>query len=206
MPTLLATFLLTAALAADRVRCDDFTQLEPQAVSGKLTPEVIECLERHYAMPDERQKDKISRTLIANAYAAGNDPEWARLVQRHLDEVDNTDADLLYKWVLYLYRPDIKDWHGALAWSDKVLEHQAEWTGDVLKQRLTGLYKVRTGARWKLVLDAQAACDTPAEDAQSALDAAYEAYLAEHKNWSTANAASSTVPVPAPNHKPACGS
>ena len=70
---------------------------------GKLTKGQINCLEERLNKESKQtSKDKISRILMANAYASGDKRTWENLVKRHLDQIDQSDPDLCYKYARHL--------------------------------------------------------------------------------------------------------
>ncbi len=125
--------------------------LESAASKGALDDVAVACLETAYAASREQvTKGKISRVLLVNAYATDT-AQWALLVRRHLDEVDQSDPDVSYLYAFYLYN------HGTppadvIHWSDVGLERRQVWTGAVHVSRVTGLLRLRTLAamtEWK---------------------------------------------------------
>ena len=66
-----------APKAATDDSCDVPTKLEPKAMLGKLTKGQINCLEERLNKESKQtSKDKISRILMANAYASGDKRTW----------------------------------------------------------------------------------------------------------------------------------
>ncbi len=165
-------------------------ELEDTASRGRLDADQLACLETAYAAAGvQTTKGKISRVLLVNAYAS-NTTDWARLVDRHLAEVDQSDPDIAYLYAFYLYNHDpITDQDGAgkadavVRWTDVGLERRDTWTGDVYVSRVGGLMRLRTLAqleRWT-DLEKQAVKDPAfrgqAEDAQNRTKTAAREWL-----------------------------
>jgi hypothetical protein len=156
-----------------RAACVDYaaepkrlTELEAAASRGALDPAAISCLEASYVASSEQvTKGKISRVLLVNAYATDT-AAWAKLVQRHLDEVDQSDPDIAYLYAFYLYNHDTPS-ADVIHWSDVGLERKQVWTGNVHVARVNGLLRLRTMAalkEWK-TLATRAATDPSAQAA-----------------------------------------
>ena len=169
---LTALFLPSAALAEEGWTCVDYhttpdklTELEEAANIGSLSDAQKECLEKSYAASAEQTtKNKISRVLLVNAYAYDTE-YWAGLVQRHLDEVDQSDPNVAYLWAFYLYnRPENADYEMVIHWIDIALERKQIWESDVYVKRVNQLMKVRTLAAAKLWQAAASIPDISPED------------------------------------------
>lgn len=145
-----ALMLLSNALGAD---CVDYAtdpkqlvHLEAQATRGALPEAEIECLETSYsAAPEQTTKDKISRVLLVNAYAYDTSL-WAKLVQRHLDEVDRSDPNIAFLYSYYLHNNGVASAEEVIQWTEVGLERRQEWTGDVYVHRTNSLMKLRATA------------------------------------------------------------
>jgi len=131
--------------------CSDIVKLEPAAMLGRLSEGQVGCLEGELAGSDKMTtKGKISRVLMVNAFAKGDKKEWERLVKRHLDEIDQSDPDLCYKYALHLSKKGPGSAHGVIRWADVALENRTVWTGDTYTSRVNSLYKLRVVAAQKL--------------------------------------------------------
>ena len=83
--------------------CDELAKLEPPAMLGKLPEPTVACLEGRFSTASViTEKDKISRVLMANAWAKGDKATWEKLIKRHLTDVDASDPDLAYKYSDFL--------------------------------------------------------------------------------------------------------
>jgi hypothetical protein len=137
-------------LRAATAECGDLVTLEPSAMMGKLADPEIRCLDD--ALVDaERQtvKDKISRVLMADAWAKGDAHRWEGVARRHLDEIDRSDPDLCYKYSKYLSSKGPEHTDEAMRWADVALENRSRWTGDLHVKRVYSLFKLKTLAAQK---------------------------------------------------------
>ncbi|MBW2258376.1 MAG: hypothetical protein JRI25_27805, partial [Deltaproteobacteria bacterium] len=127
--------------------CDDLIRLEPSAMLGRLTDDQIACLEENLAYSARKTtRDRISRLLMANAWAKGDKPGWEKLLQRHLEEIDRTDPDLCYKYALFLSKRGPGQALGVIAWAEVALENRSDWRGETYRSRVYNLYKLRAAA------------------------------------------------------------
>lgn len=145
--------------SASALACPDYAAdpallrpLEPAATRGALTQSDRDCLEASYhAATEQTVKNKISRVELVDAYAYDT-RTWARLVQRHLDEVDRSDPDMAYLYAFWLYNNDVRNAVDAVRWCEVALERKSIWEGPVFVSRVYGLMKLRALAattRWK---------------------------------------------------------
>jgi hypothetical protein len=165
--------------------CDDLTAIEPMAMLGKLTKGQEQCLEEAYqAGAKQTEKDKVSRVLMSNAYAAGRKGDWEKLVKRHLEDVDQSDPDLCYKYALHLSRLGAARASGVIRWSNVALENKTVWTGETYKSRVSALYKLRAAAAqsaWEAAEASHAAAPTDAT--KSAAEAARNQTKVYAREW-----------------------
>ncbi len=131
--------------------CGDLMALEPQAMLGKLKEPGIRCLEDSLRTAQKQTvKDKISRVLMADAYAKGEPERWEVMAKRHLETIDRSDPDLCYKYALSVFNTAPADkMDEALRWADVALENRSIWSGDVFVQRVFSLYKLKAMAAQK---------------------------------------------------------
>ena len=144
--------------------CDNLVKLEPAAMLGRLSGGQIACLEASFAAAAKQtEKEKISLVLMANAYSSGDRATWEKLVKRHLDEVDQSNPDLCYKYALHLAKKGPSRSHGVIKWADVALENRTVWTGVTYQSRVTTLYKLKAAAGqklWKQAEEKHAATNT----------------------------------------------
>lgn len=132
--------------------CGDLIALEPKALLGRLGEEEVACLElslRHSTRQVER--DKISRVLVADAYAKGKMHRWEAAIRRHLTDIDRSDADLCYIFARYLARQGPDRATETIRWAELALINKGMWSGDLRKDRVYALYRLRAIAaqqRW----------------------------------------------------------
>ena len=145
----LSVGLLCVGLSA-HAECFDYAttpqklqSLESKAGRGALPKDQINCLESSYTLADSiTTKDKISRVLLINAYAY-NTKDWAKLVDRHLAEIDQSDPAISYLYTFYLHNRKSPDFNKVIKWSEVALERRAEWKGKTYTNRTFQLLKVR---------------------------------------------------------------
>jgi hypothetical protein len=127
--------------------CNDLVALEPAALMGQLTGGQRGCLEdRLSSAGKQTEKDKVSRVLLADAEARGDKTGWARLMKRHLEEIDRSDPDLCFKYAIYLSRLDVARANGVIRWSDYALENKSRWQGTTYVSRVYALLKLKAEA------------------------------------------------------------
>jgi hypothetical protein len=182
VPTDSAIQTTAAAVDGD---CSNIKKLEPMAMLGKLTPEHQKCLEDSIAAaPKQTDKDKISRVLMANAWAANDKAGWEKLVKRHLDEIDRSDPDLCYKYAMHLARKGPGASDAVIKWSDVALENKTIWTGPTYTNRVNGLLKLRADAAQKAWAAAEEKYKADASDAnRSARDNARNRTKVLAREW-----------------------
>ncbi|MBT3223591.1 MAG: hypothetical protein HN348_31355 [Proteobacteria bacterium] len=136
---------------------------------GKLSKGEIACLEGSMATAAKQtEKEKISLLLMSNAYSKGDKRQWEKLVKRHLDEIDQSNPDLCYKYALHLSKKGSSRAYGVIRWADVALENRTIWTGDTYTSRVFSLYKLRAAASqalWKKAEEEHAA--SPGEESKS---------------------------------------
>lgn len=158
----LSLLLLSAACWAQE--CPDYASdpallvdLEEGATRGALEQDEKDCLEKNFAAASEQTtKDKISRVLLVNAYAYST-KYWAKLVRRHLDDVDRSDPDIAYLYAFYLFNTDQGDPDEVIRWAEIALERKDVWTGRVYVARVYGLMKLRAAAANTMWIEAEEA-------------------------------------------------
>lgn len=136
--------------------CQDLVALEPKAILGELTPDLVACLDSRIAEePLLTTKDKLSRMLMVNADAKGDLVDWTRLAARHLEDFDRSDPDLCFKFALVLSRGEIEDAELVLRWSDYALENKHVWDGPTYMSRVYNLLRLRAETATRLWHDAE---------------------------------------------------
>lgn len=148
-------------LPAPATGCADLVALEPAAMEGSLSREQALCLEaRVRNEPLQTTRDKVSRVLLANAEAAKDSAEWERLMRRHLDEIDQSDPDLCFKYAAWLSRQGLGRAAAVIRWAEVALENKHRWTGATYKSRVYSLLKLRAEASSRLWQAAETAYAT----------------------------------------------
>ena len=137
-------------LMAATAKCGDLVSLEPAAMMGKLKDTEIRCLDDAIRGAEKQTvKDKISRVLMSDAWAKGDQHRWEGIVRKHLNEIDRSDPDLCYKFAKYLSEKGPEHAEETMHWADVALENRTQWTGDTFVSRVYALYKLRALASSK---------------------------------------------------------
>jgi hypothetical protein len=141
-------------MVAEAAECGELRKLEPKAMMGKLSDPEIRCLDRTLReSPTQTYKDKVSRILMADAFAKKSDDRWEAIVRRHLNDIDRSDPDLCFKFSTFMSKkvadkgPDAAD--EVMKWADVALENKQVWTGDTYVKRVSSLYKIKSQAAYK---------------------------------------------------------
>ncbi|MEQ1564906.1 MAG: hypothetical protein ABMA64_04660 [Myxococcota bacterium] len=166
--------------------CGDFLRIEPAARLGRLSEEEIVCLNQSLdTAARQTTKDKISRVLLADAWAKGDTHRWMGTAARHLAEVERADPDLIYLFTFQLVQlgnPDRMD--EAIHWANAALDNKHVWEGETYVKRVYGLHKVRAMAalkKWEY-LESVARRD-PSPDARLTADAARNETKTFAREW-----------------------
>ncbi|MCA9490533.1 MAG: hypothetical protein KC621_11440 [Myxococcales bacterium] len=131
--------------------CTDTRALESTALTGRLSPEQVACLEGRFGAAEKMtDKKKISLLEQANAWNGGDKAAWEILAQRHLEQVDQSDPDLCYRYAVHLSASGVGRAAEVVRWSEVALENRSVWTGSTYTSRVNGLYKARTAASQQL--------------------------------------------------------
>lgn len=145
-----------APVVADVGACRDLVALEPLATAGTLSPEQRTCVDtRIDTEASQTTRDTLSRLLLVDADARGDDLEWMRLAARHLDAVDRSDPDLCLKYALLLSRGEIDDAPDVIRWAEVGLENKQRWEGTTFTTRVYALHRLRAESAVRLWEDAE---------------------------------------------------
>lgn len=156
-------------LVVDTTECGDLLKIEPRALLGRLSAEEVLCLERELRHSNRiTQQDRISRVLLADAFAKKEPRRWEAAIRRHLIEIDRSDGELCYIYARSLARsgPDRAD--ETMRWADRALAvSRRTWSGDVLVSRVDALHRLKVlAARQKWFDMEQYFLDSPTPEAQ----------------------------------------
>jgi hypothetical protein len=136
-----------AAATSGDDSCDNLLKLEPPAMMGKLSMGQTQCLQSSYsASVKQTDKDRISRLLMTNSYSKGDKRGWEKLVKRHLDEVDQSDPNICYKYAAYLAKKGTSRSQSVIHWAEVALANRSAWTGNTHVSRVYTLYKLKAVA------------------------------------------------------------
>jgi len=131
--------------------CKNLLALEPFALMGQLTGDLRDCLEQRLASEEHQTvQNKISRVMMMDAEARRDSERLAKLLGRHLEEIDRSDPDLCFKYALVLSKQGIDRSEEVIRWADYALENKQEWTKATYKRRLFDLFKLRAETANKL--------------------------------------------------------
>lgn len=137
-------------LAQATAGCGELLKLETAAIIGQLSAGQIRCLDE-LLRDTERQtiKDKISRVLLNDAWAKGDEHRWEGIARRHLENIDRSDPDMCYKFAFYLVEHGPEKADEAMRWADIALDNRSIWEGDLYVRRVYALMRIRTLAAEK---------------------------------------------------------
>jgi hypothetical protein len=140
----------------ETAECGDLVKLETAAIVGQLNEVQIRCLDAAVRVTERQTvKDAISRVLLNDAWAKGDEHRWESIARRHLERIGKSDPDMCYKFAFYLVEqngPDQMD--EAIKWADVALENRHVWEGDLHVGRVFALLKIRTMAahrKWQWI-------------------------------------------------------
>jgi len=166
--------LLGSELMQATAQCGDLVAMEPAAMLGKLKDGEIRCLDDKLKEAEKQTvKDKISRVLMADAWAKQDMHRWEAVVRRHLSDIDRSDADLCFKFAKQMssHGPTTAD--ETMHWASIALESRSQWTGDTFVSRVNALYKLRAvTAQEKWTYLEEKYVKTPTEEGRDSKDRA----------------------------------
>lgn len=132
--------------------CSDLIALEPTALLGRMDEDQVTCLERSLRHSTRQvERDRISRVLVADAYAKGKMHRWEAAMRRHLTDIDRSDADLCYIFARYLARQGPDRSAETIRWAELALVNKGKWAGRLRIERVYALMRLRAIAaqqRW----------------------------------------------------------
>ena len=130
--------------------CSTMATLEPKAMMGRLSTGDVSCLESRISKSRRiTEQDRLSRVLMAHAFASGNGKHGDYLL-RHLEEIDRSDPDLAYKYAYDLHKKGVVRSRGVVRWSEVALERKARWPESVYSRRVYTTLKIRAIAAQRL--------------------------------------------------------
>jgi hypothetical protein len=133
------------SISTSTMDCSKLVRLEPAALLGKLTDDQIRCLDANLREAKRQtQKNKISRLLMADAWARGDKHRWEAVVERHLLEIDRSDPDLCYRYAVHLSKKGPERTDLTMRWADVALDNKSKWSGGQHVSRVYNLHKVKT--------------------------------------------------------------
>ena len=146
----------TLELGRDTAVCDDLIALEPRSLLGKLSEEQFLCLQTRLAT-EERQttRGKISRLIMADAWAKDDRHRWEGAIRRHLTEIDRSDPDLCFVFANWLASQGRASYREAIRYAALSLENAHVWEGEHRVSRVSGLHRIQSFAAMQLWLLAE---------------------------------------------------
>ncbi len=147
MGVLTALAMLASGTAA--AQCDDVAALKKPAALGQFDDATIVCLEKALAADGSMtRRESLSKLLIANAFGKNDNEAWARHVRNHLETVNTSDCDLMYKYGHHLLKHDKPT--EAVKWADSAEKNSYGWPEDDLADKLYELHRLKTRALWAI--------------------------------------------------------
>jgi hypothetical protein len=136
-------------------------ELFARARGGKLSDSERGCLDAQVQTAGSlTQRGQASRPLIADAFARNDREQWAKLVKRHLDDIERSDPALAMSYAKHLSRGGTANAEAVLYWSDVALENRTIWQGQTYVTRTLALRRLKAlaaGGRWQALEKAKAA-------------------------------------------------
>jgi hypothetical protein len=127
--------------------CGSLVEFEPRAMMGQLNDQEIRCLDKKLRDAEKQTlKDKVSRVLMADAWAKNDRHRWETIARMHLEQIDRSDPDLCYKFALHLAKKGSEFADETMKWAEVALENRGYWTGDTHVARVNALYGLRAQA------------------------------------------------------------
>lgn len=149
LATLLGAAEPAAAATTETESCANLRLLDLEARQGHLDEADIECLVRKWDGASRVARADISKVLMADAYAKGDVPEWERLVEQHVRQVDARDPEVAWTWVNILAHYPDRTAHLLLAVDDaEAVAHQ--WPDNLRQLRLARIHELRTEGTLRL--------------------------------------------------------
>ncbi len=137
----------TVATAPLDDSCDELIKLQDQALVGALRGGQIACLEQRIVedklMTD---KEKVSRVLLVDAEVKKDLARWEQLMSRHLQDIDQSDPDLCFKYTIYLSRKGMENAENVIIWGTRALERKDNWSGRLYEKKVYALHQLRAEA------------------------------------------------------------
>jgi hypothetical protein len=118
---------------------------------GQLGVERRKCLDSRLAGGSKiTGKDKISRVLIADAKARGDEADWERLMKRHLEKFDRSDPNMCLVFSIHLHKKGVGKATQVIRWSDYAMENKSVWSGSTHTRNVYYLHKLKSQAASRL--------------------------------------------------------
>lgn len=167
------------------VGCDDLKGLEMAAMVGGFSNGQIRCLNDKLARSSKQtEKIVISKLLMNDVYSKGDHSKFMQLLSSHLQNIDKSDPELVYKYVAQLQKKGTSRAKGVVRWAGVALENKTRWSGATYKKRVNKLLTWKTVARsqlFKKAADETIAKGTPEAAAQE--ESAKNSFKTAAREW-----------------------
>jgi len=140
----ICALLLCAAPAA--AQCDDLASLRKSAAMGKLSDETTSCLAQTLVAGTLMTREQASNLLVANSFAKGDHYAWAGHVEFHLESINTSDCDLMFKYGQHLLKNDAPA--AAVKWAESAEKHSYGWPAEKRDDKLQDLHRLKTKGMW----------------------------------------------------------
>jgi hypothetical protein len=144
-------------VAFDPAICENPEDLEPDAMLGELSREVIACLEAKLRLERiQSEKSKISLLMINNDMSGKYWDSWEFRVRNHLKNIDRSQPDLTFAFSIYLNNKGSEYFKEALYWSDYTLETRNQWPeGQTFVEKTNKLLQLRAQLAMEIWMEAE---------------------------------------------------
>ncbi len=146
-------------VAFDPKICEDLPALEPDAMMGELSPEVIACLEAQLRLERlQSKRSHLSTLLINNDLNKKNWDSWEIRVRNHLKNIDRSQPDMTFSFAIFLHNKGSEYFKEALYWTDYTFETRNQWPeGQDYMTKSNKLYQLRAQLALEIWMQAEKA-------------------------------------------------
>jgi len=130
--------------------CADLRPHEPRAMLGRLDESIVDCLFTRSHSAQDPMRDESSRILMVQLWASDQGETWSEQIAYHLDEIDDTDPSLLFKYGLRL-SSEKGNAEEILRVSEKALNHGDRFSDKVRKHRIRNIVRLQARASQELL-------------------------------------------------------
>ena len=165
--------------------CDDLKGMQMASMSGMFSKGQIVCLNKRLSRSGKQtEKVAISKLLMNDVWAKGDKSKRMQLANSHLQDIDKSDPDLVYKYVVQLSKKGSSRARGVVRWAGVALENKTRWSGSTYKKRVNGLLYLKTRALSQLYEKAAGkAVSEGTPSATSQEESAKNSYKTAAREW-----------------------